>query len=93
VRLPMTELESLLDQFATLMAEKVAVALQRNGGLKASAVEPDRLLDVEEASHVIGTTPSWLRRHNELPFVRRLGRRTIRYSAAGITRWIAAGRR
>ncbi len=88
----MSEVEAVLERFATLVAEKVVAALQRNGG-KASPPEPDRLLDVEEASQLLGTTPSWLRRHSGLPFVRRLGRRTIRYSAVAITKWIAAGRR
>ncbi len=89
----MSEFEVVMERFSTLVAEKVVAALQRTGIATGRAAEPDRLLDVEEASRMLGTTPSWLRRHSGLPFVRRLGRRTIRYSATGISRWIVAGRR
>ncbi len=53
----------------------------------------DRLLTAEEAAARLGTTPRWLRRRaGKLPFARRLSRKTVRYSEAGLTRWLAARR-
>ena len=53
----------------------------------------DRLLDAREAATRLGMSEDWLYRHkDELPFTRRLGRRTIRFSEAGIARWLSCRR-
>lgn len=56
----------------------------------APAPETDRLLDAREAAARLGMTPDWLyRRAPRLPFTVRLGR-ALRFSAAGIDRYIRA---
>lgn len=53
----------------------------QNGGSR----NEDRLLTIKEASERLGVTKDWLyRRANRLPFTRRLGARSLRFSAEGI---------
>ena len=53
--------------------------------------EADQLLTPEEAGQLLGVTPRWLYRHaKRLPFTRRLSRKTLRFSEAGLRRWQAA---
>lgn len=48
----------------------------------------DRLLTIQEAAAQLGVTPRWLyRRADALPFMRRLSRRALRVSKAGLERW------
>lgn len=50
--------------------------------------ESDKLLTPAEAANLLGVTPRWLYRHaRRLPFTRRLGRKTLRFSAVGLRRW------
>lgn len=79
----------------TLRCAAVLTALAAVGGpANAPAREPpadDHLLTADEAAARLGTSPRWLRRHaGRLPFARRLSRKTLRYSEAGLTRWLAA---
>ena len=55
-----------------------------------SQAEPaDRLLKVDEAAALLGVQPRWLYdRARTLPFARRLGERTLRFSEAGMRRWL-----
>jgi predicted DNA-binding transcriptional regulator AlpA len=56
-------------------------------------VEDDRLLTAAEAGALLRVTPRWLyRRAGRLPFARRLSRKAVRFSEAGIRRWMAAKR-
>lgn len=49
----------------------------------------DRLLTAAEAAQKLGATEDWLYRHaNTLPFVVRLGKKHLRFSAAGMERYI-----
>ena len=51
----------------------------------------DRLLDAREAAPILGVTPSWLYRHaGELPYARRLSRKVLRFSEAGIQQYVAS---
>ena len=60
-------------------------------GRPANKSEPDQLLTPEEAGQLLGVTPRWLYRHaKRLPFTRRLSRKTLRFSEAGLRRWQAA---
>jgi excisionase family DNA binding protein len=52
----------------------------------------DRLVSVAEAAKRTGMSPRWLYLHarkGDLPFARRMGR-SVRFSPAGIERWLAA---
>lgn len=51
--------------------------------------QPDRLLDSEEAARRLGVTARWLYDHfDTLPFGKRLADRTLRFSEAGLERWL-----
>ena len=50
---------------------------------------PERLLRVDEAAAILGVTRGWLYRSApRLPFARHLSPRVLRFSEAGIRRWI-----
>lgn len=49
----------------------------------------DRLLTAAEAAQKLGATEDWLYRHaNTLPFAVRMGKKHLRFSAAGMERYI-----
>lgn len=54
---------------------------------------PDRLLTVDEAAVLLGMAPRWLYRHaSQLPFARHLSRKALRFSEAGLRRWLETRR-
>ena len=56
--------------------------------------QPDRLLSPSEAAVMLGVTISWLHRHHrQLPFARKLSRKTLRFSELGLRRWLAQQKR
>ena len=56
----------------------------------ASSTPADRMLTVQEAAAVLEVRPRWLYdRAGKLPFARKLGGRTLRFSEAGLRRWLA----
>jgi hypothetical protein len=59
----------------------------------AAPPEPDRLLTPADAAAVLGVTVPWLyRRAPTLPFARKLSRKCLRFSEAGLRRGQAARR-
>jgi excisionase family DNA binding protein len=51
----------------------------------------DRLLTIAEVAARTRLSRDWLYRHKgKLPFTRRVGTRTIRFSEAALTRWLAS---
>jgi predicted DNA-binding transcriptional regulator AlpA len=55
----------------------------------AGEAPADRLLDVTEAARLLDVRPRWLYDHAKtLPFTRKLGGRTLRFSEAGLRRWL-----
>jgi predicted DNA-binding transcriptional regulator AlpA len=68
----------------------LAMAL-RNGrdATGLAPVGPDRLLTADQAAGVLGVNRRWLYRNApRLPFARHLSRRALRFSEAGLHRWI-----
>lgn len=65
-----------------------------NGSLGGPLVaERDPLLTPEEAARLLGVKVQWLYRHaKRLPFTRRLSRKCLRFSEAGLRKWQAAKR-
>ncbi|MGH9517496.1 MAG: helix-turn-helix domain-containing protein [Terriglobales bacterium] len=62
------------------LAEADAIARAR---LSAPAPIPqteEKLLNIKQASEILGCSIHWLRRHNELPFVRHVGSRVLFHS-------------
>jgi len=56
---------------------------------------PDRVLSLEETARVLHQTPEWVRRQavgRRLPFARRISRKKLLFSEAGLQRWLAARR-
>lgn len=94
------ELPVMIGDLARLQAIATARLAAPNGRGPELETEPDikpdrpeRLLDVHEAAERLGVSERWLYdRSDTLPFVRRLGARTLRFSAAGIERWLATRR-
>src|SRR5258708_25144287 len=54
-----------------------------------SSADTDRLLTAEAVAHLLGVTKRWVqRRARRLPFARRISARSVRYSEAGLRRWM-----
>ena len=53
----------------------------------------ERLMDVNAAAELLGVEPRWIYdRADRLPFTRRLGKRTLRFSESGLLRWLETRR-
>jgi hypothetical protein len=64
-----------------------------NGSTAAVAPADDKLLTADEAAPILGVAPRWLYRHaGQLPFTRRLSRKVLRFSEAGLRRYAATRR-
>lgn len=54
-----------------------------------SSADTDRLLTAEAVAHLLGVTKRWVqRRARRQPFARRISVRSVRYSEAGLRRWM-----
>lgn len=84
---PATTLEAALESLLRrIVREEIQAVMGQNGH-----AEEDRLLDAEEAASLLKVTPRWLYRHaKHLPFTRRLSRKALRFSEAGLLKWRAA---
>lgn len=80
------ELPAVLAHLAALQS---AVAARLAAGLHGDDV-PDRLLTAKQAAPMLGMSEDWLYRNaGRLPFTRRTGRRTLRFSERGLKRYLA----
>lgn len=92
---PLPAVPSLMAQAAALQAT-LAARLARDPITPdqpacAQARESERLLTPPEAAALLGVTVTWLYRHaGRLPFARRLSRKALRFSEAGLRRWLAS---
>lgn len=56
-------------------------------GATPAPAATDRMLTAQEAAPLLGVTPRWLYDHaRQLPFARRLSRKCLRFSEAGLLR-------
>ena len=80
----------------SLAGLQAAVAARLGAGhagssLPPTAQESDRLLKAEEVAEQLRRSVDWVYRHaKHWPFTRRLTRRTMRFSEAGLRHWLAA---
>lgn len=83
-------LAAALDSCAdALRALAAALRAEQPAPAPPGASSPDRLLTVEEAAGVLGVSRRWLYDHaGRLPFARHLSHRALRFSEAGLRRWI-----
>lgn len=89
--LPPEQIPSILARVAAiqsvLTARLLAIAIASATSEPKSATT-DQLLTAEDAAVILRVTPRWLYRHaNRLPFTRRLSRKCLRFSEAGLRRW------
>lgn len=74
-----------IGQLRELIRSEIAAAQNGHG------VEKDRLLTPDEAAEILGESKRWLYRHQrQLPFIKRLSRKSLRFREAGLRRWMAA---
>jgi predicted DNA-binding transcriptional regulator AlpA len=77
----------LLVRAAAALAALAAIPLPVAGA--SASHQADQLLDVEEAAGRLAVSRDWLyRRASRLPFTIRLGPGAVRFSAAGLERWL-----
>jgi predicted DNA-binding transcriptional regulator AlpA len=91
-RVPIADVPGLLvavtARLAQLDAARAVLAARLASGGVETTPAADRLLAVPEAAERCGLSPDWLYRHAAtLPFARRIGR-TLRFSEAGLVRWM-----
>ena len=94
-KVPLEQIPGLLVKIAglqaVLLARLISGSPTSNGG--PTATEPDRFMTAEQVAPVLGVTPRWLYRHaGKLPFTRRLSRKALRFSEAGLRRYLASRR-
>jgi excisionase family DNA binding protein len=89
---PSSDLPTLAGELARALVSVVARTAATAVRVPATApTDPaDELLTIEEAAKRLGVKVSWLYRHaRDLPFTRKIGRRTLRFDARGLERWAA----
>jgi predicted DNA-binding transcriptional regulator AlpA len=94
-QVPREEAIALLVQLAALQVTLLTAAsrLPTLVHREPERPEPDRMLDVEEAAAMLGVTKRWLYRHAAtLPFARKLSRKVLRFSRAGLVRHLGTKR-
>lgn len=83
--IPSEGLPAIVLQLAALQAAIAA----RLAGVSDAEDRPDRLLTVKETAPILGMSEDWLYRHAAgLPFTRRTGRRTLRFSERAVRRYV-----
>ncbi len=87
--LALTRVEFEAAKERALAAGLVSHTLPPNGKPEAPAHSmDDRLLTPEKAAERLGMSVRWMYRHsNTLPFTRRLSRKALRFSEAGLRKW------
>ena len=90
-QVPPEQVPPVLCRLAALQTMLAArLAAEATSSPATSEQGPEKLLDVRQAAERIGMSTDWLYRHKDkLPFTRPVGTRTVRFSDAGITRWLA----
>ncbi len=90
-------LRELTDHEATvsaLLSALVARLHRRSEAVSNGRVEAraeDRLLMPKEAAARLGVTSQWLyRHHKDLPFAKKLSPKCLRFSEAGLRKWMTA---
>jgi predicted DNA-binding transcriptional regulator AlpA len=82
--------DALRDELKELVREAIREE-QRNSN---DHLEEDRLLTPKQAAEILGQTVRWVYGHaGKLPFTRRINRKNLRFSEAGLRRWITLRKR
>jgi hypothetical protein len=91
---PEEHIAPMLIQLAALQSALAARLVADLGSHSQPATQKsEELLTAKEAAKLLNVSVHWMYRHaSELPFARRLSRKALRFSTAGLLRW-RAGRR
>jgi predicted DNA-binding transcriptional regulator AlpA len=80
--------EAKLNTLKSILAARLAIG---GNGATGTPQQGADLLDAGEAARRVGMSVGWLYKNaKRLPFTRRVGPRSIRFSAEGIRRYLAA---
>ncbi len=64
-----------------------------NGGTPRRAQEPEKLLTAQQVAETLNVTSRWVYEHaDSLPFMRRIGSRSLRFSSRGLEKYLAQPR-
>jgi predicted DNA-binding transcriptional regulator AlpA len=75
-----------VEELRSLIREELAAL---NG--HSANTDKENLLTPDDVANLIGVNRRWLYRHaSQLPFVRRISRKNLRFSEVGLRRWVAA---
>jgi excisionase family DNA binding protein len=78
-----------LEQLKLVLLGRYLGGEGREAPAPGPAEEEDILLTAEEVAQRLGVSKRWVYEHaSGWPFSRRLGRRTVRFSARGLERWM-----
>jgi predicted DNA-binding transcriptional regulator AlpA len=91
---PEEHIAPMLIQLSALQSALAARLIADLGNQSQPATqESEKLLAADQAAALLNVSVSWMYRHaSELPFTKRLSRKALRFSRAGLLRW-RAGRR
>jgi predicted DNA-binding transcriptional regulator AlpA len=93
---PRAELPGLLGALEVVRARvwaRLSEPVGTSPGATPVAEGGDELLTVKQAAHALNVDERWMYRHApSLPFTRRLGNRTLRFSERGLRRWMESRR-
>ena len=79
-----------LEQLKAALWARLNEPRSRQTGDPRGESDGSRYLKPEEAARVLGVSVRWLyRHHRQLPFARKLSRKTLRFSESGLRRWQA----
>jgi predicted DNA-binding transcriptional regulator AlpA len=80
-----------LEQLRAALWARLNEARSARGGVSVGEAEESHgYLKPEEAARALGVSVRWLyRHHRQLPFARKLSRKTLRFSESGLRRWQA----
>jgi excisionase family DNA binding protein len=94
MEVPAESIAPVITRLASLQTALAARLLDQpvNGKQQGSRPEPDdELLTVVDAAKLLNVSEDWIyRRAGRLPFTRRLSRKALRFSKAGLLKWRAA---
>lgn len=80
--------EALKAELKQLIREGLKEEMTASGNRRAG---PDRLVDIEQAAKMLAVSADWLYHNRKtLPFVRKLGRKMLRFSVNGMQKWMEA---
>jgi predicted DNA-binding transcriptional regulator AlpA len=82
---------SAVSALQSALASRLVLSSGGAGNGRPEASAADRSLTPQEAATRLGVTLAWLyRHHTRLPFARKLSPKCLRFSEAGLRKWLAA---